>query len=370
MIRNFKKISLNRIVKVGFMMSHFSSNTAVELTAAEKYLFDTSGYIILRNVLTEEEVNAANTAIEKRIDQLHERTGKLRCSTLYGRESDNLAGDGKTGRFDMGGMLGWEKPDCDPFRSILAHRRLIPMLHTLVGTGYRLDHSPLLLAMETGSEGHTLHGGAITESGTPAWHIAYDCRLGKIHNQLLTVCVQLTDTAPGDGGFCIVPGSHKSNFPIPPALADYHPDFQEYVVQPCPQKGDVLVFTEAALHGTLPWIAPDGRNRRTVIYRFAPANVAYGRGYAHTSPVVSGDGEKGTSQDQQSAAALKDERIPAWPNAFTRGMTEAQLAVMQPPFNVRLNRRTLSEVGEVVYAKPRESFKVEFDEKVFGSKYF
>ena len=66
-----------------------------------------------------------------------------------------------------------------------------------------------------------------------------------IRNQLLTVCLQLTDTQPGDGGFCILPGSHKSNFPVPPTLADYDDVGTEYVVQPTPQAGDVLIFTEA-----------------------------------------------------------------------------------------------------------------------------
>jgi hypothetical protein len=69
--------------------------------------------------------------------------------------------------------------------------------------------------MIKGSEGHTLHGGSVAETGEPAWNIAYSCRQGAIRNELLTVCVQLSDTNPGDGGFCILPGSHKSNFPVP-----------------------------------------------------------------------------------------------------------------------------------------------------------
>jgi hypothetical protein len=115
----------------------------------------------------------------------------------------------------MGGMLEWDQPECDFFRNILAHPTLIPYLHTFVGKGYRLDHSPLLISMKEGSEGHTLHGGAVSETGGPAWNIAYDCRQGNIRTQLLTVSVNLTATGPGDGGFCIVPGSHKANFPTP-----------------------------------------------------------------------------------------------------------------------------------------------------------
>ena len=98
------------------------------------------------------------------------------------------------------------------------------------------------------------------------------------------------------GGFCAVPGSHKSNFPIPPALADLaDEELAQYVQQPALDAGDVLIFSEATLHGTLPWTA--NHQRRTVIYRFAPAGSAYGRGYVE------------------------------WPAEMLDGMSEAQRAV-------------------------------------------
>mmetsp|Transcript_57639 Transcript_57639/g.100873 ORF Transcript_57639/g.100873 Transcript_57639/m.100873 type:complete len:362 (+) Transcript_57639:73-1158(+) len=311
-----------------------------KMSATDKYLFDLNGYIVLRGVLSEEEVAAANSAVEAHMDTLHERTGKLRTSGLYGRQSEALAGDGKTGRKDMGGMLGWAKPHCEPFRDFMCHPRLAPILIELMGVGYRLDHSPLMITQERGAEGHTLHGGAVTESGEPAWPLMYTFSHGQMRNQLLTVCMQLKDAGPGDGGFCVVPGSHKSNYPVPPALADVQGDhYAELVRQPTIAPGDVLIFTEAVLHGTLPWTAD--HQRRTVIYRFAPAGSAYGRGW-----------------------------LPQWPETFLDGMTPVQLAVMEAPFHPRMNRAYVNTEGEHVNAKAREEFKVEFDEKVFGAKYF
>uniref|UniRef100_A0A7S1Z3A8 Uncharacterized protein n=1 Tax=Ditylum brightwellii TaxID=49249 RepID=A0A7S1Z3A8_9STRA len=313
-----------------------------------KYLFDLNGYVILRKVFTNDDVKAANDAIDKHIKDgfLHERKGKLRTSGLYGRESSALAGDGETGRFDMGGMLGWERPFCEPFRSVLCHPAIAPFLNEVLGAGYRLDHSPLLIAQEKGSEGHTLHGGAVTESGDPAWPLAYDFKHGTMRSQLLTVCMQLTAANEGDGGFCAVPGSHKSNYSVPPDLADLaDEELAEHVRQPVLLPGDVLIFSEATLHGTLPWRA--SHQRRTVIYRFAPAGSAYGRGYLATS-------------DQESM----------WPGSALEGMTDSQRAVMLPPYHPRMNRPYVDSAGNAVGAKPRESFKVEFDEKVFGTKYF
>ena len=105
-----------------------------------------------------------------------------------------------------------------------------------------------------------------------------------------------------------MPGSHKANFPVPPALADLaDPELNEHVVQPAIHLGDVLVFSEATLHGTLPWTAE--HQRRTVIYRFAPAGSAYGRGY-----------------------------LPDWPEEALEGMSDAQKAVLEPPYHPRMNR--------------------------------
>ena len=310
------------------------------LSHKQKYSFDLNGYLVIRGAFDADMVARANAAIDAHTETLHERRGQLRTSGLYGRESSALAGDGATGRFDMGGMLGWAAPHREPFRELLCHPHVAGALNELVGVGYRLDHSPLMIAQERGSEGHTLHGGAVTEAGEPAWALAYDYRNGQIRNQLLTVCMQLADAPAGAGGFCVVPGSHKSNFSVPPALADLaDPELADLVRQPALAPGDCLIFTEAVLHGTLPWTA--AHQRRTVIYRFAPAGSAYGRGYH-----------------------------PTWPEAALEGMSEAQAAVMQAPFHPRMNRPYVGKDGVAVPPRAREAFKVEFDEKVFGTRYF
>ncbi len=310
------------------------------LTHKQRYLFDLNGFLVVRGAFSEETVVAANAAIDAHLGRMHERKGQLRTSSLYGRDSAALVGDGNTGRMDLGGMLGWASPHREPFRDVLCHPPVAQALNDLLGPGYRLDHSPLMIAMERGAEGHTLHGGAVTEAGEPAWPLAYEFRHGQMRNQLLTACMQLSPANPGDGGFCVVPGSHKSNFPVPPALADLGDDeLNEYVQQPSLQPGDLLLFTEAVLHGTLPWTA--AHQRRTVIYRFAPAGSAYGRGY-----------------------------LPSWPAEATEGMSDAQRAVMEAPFHPRMNRTYVTPEGDAAAPRPREQFKVEFDERVFGTRYF
>ena len=141
------------------------------LSPTDRYLFDLNGYIIVRNVFTAEEIDAANKAIDLHADQMLERTGPLKLNNAYGVKGDNLSGS--KGRFDMGGLLTWEQPHSQTFRKLLTHEKLIPYFHTFVGKGYRMDHLPFLIRMVRDSEGHAFHGGAVTPTGQPSWPLAY-----------------------------------------------------------------------------------------------------------------------------------------------------------------------------------------------------
>jgi hypothetical protein len=82
--------------------------------------------------LTPKEVKAANDAIDA---HQHELKGRVDPQLRNTKDGTPLAGDGKTPRLDMGGMLGWPKPHCDIFRSLLAHPKLVPYLNELLGEG-------------------------------------------------------------------------------------------------------------------------------------------------------------------------------------------------------------------------------------------
>ena len=105
-----------------------SANLLKELTRI-KFLFDLNGFAVIRNVLSKEELIEANKGIDAHA--FHERKDQLRNT-----ESGTLfSGDEKTGRLDMGGMLGWEEPYRNVFRKFLNHPNLVPYLHLLVGEG-------------------------------------------------------------------------------------------------------------------------------------------------------------------------------------------------------------------------------------------
>jgi hypothetical protein len=150
----------------------------------------------------------------------------------------------------------------------------------------------------------------------------------------------LTDHNAGDGGFCVVPGSHKSNFKMPKGMVDGEA-YQEFIRQPVTKAGDVVLFSEGTVHGAMPWTAD--RQRRVCLFRFSPATNVYGRSYF---------GHGG-----------------GWPTKIYEGLTEAQRAVLEPPYANRLDRPNINEDGSVTVTT-RNLRKKQHDQKLFGTKYF
>jgi hypothetical protein len=258
------------------------------MTDDERYLFDLTGYLVIRDALSSEEVELCNKAIDHHVDQLREREGSL--------AGGSEALEGSSQRLDMGGMLAWDHPWCETFRDMLIHPSVLSYLQGILGSGYRLDHGPGLIAMDPGCEGGTLHGGGIERSDLSE---AYFFKNNRIYTGLTVVEYLLADEGPGEGGVAVVPGSHKANIACPREMKRFE-KHQEFVVELNGKAGDAVIFTETLTHGTLPWKGK--HQRRALLYKFSPGFQSYGTGH-HTV---------------------------AYPE-FIEDMTEAQRAVMEHP---------------------------------------
>lgn len=212
----------------------------------QRYLFDLRGYLILPDVLSPAEVAELNRLID--------------AQGLSGPGDDT-----QSARF--GGFLNWGCAFCD----LLDHPRLMPILKTILGDGFRLDHY-YGIYMRAGTERLNLHGGG-TPYDPPEY---YHFRNGQMYNGLTVVAWNLSDTGPEYGGFCAVPGSHKANFPCPPEVKEQHIG-HEAVVVPSAPAGSVVIFTEALTHGTAPWTA--GHQRRSLLYKYSPGQQSWGSNY-------------------------------------------------------------------------------------------
>ena len=216
----------------------------------ERFIFDTQGCIILRDVLSSSEVDRLKKGLP------HDNKGEIV------REPDNE-------------LLSYEEP---LFRELINHPRILPYLQALLADFHSpsdepwhpfLDHE-YFMYMRTGEVATTFHNG-----GTPfnPWY-RYTVQEGRIYCGLLTMSWCLTDTQAGDGGFWYIPGSHQANFPMPPGMTDYS-WIPECVVQPAVSAGSVVVFTEALVHGTRTW--KPAHDRYVLFYKYLPGYMGLGR---------------------------------------------------------------------------------------------
>ena len=216
------------------------------MNAEEKYLFDLRGYVNIEGVLDADDLTELNVLID--------------AQNYADPADDNIHSQ------RLGGFLSWEN---DAFRKLLNHPRIMPCLAEIVGPKFRLDHVYGIL-MKEGNPGGTLHGG-----GTPYDPSQYYVfRNDRMYNGLTVVSWALTDMLPEHGGFCCIPGSHKSNYPCPPQFRPVKDN--KTCMAPVHQKaGDAVIFTEALTHGTLPWTAP--HQRRSILFKYSPGHASWGQ---------------------------------------------------------------------------------------------
>lgn len=208
------------------------------MTEEEKFRFDLQGYLVIKNVLTESE-----------------------CRELSDLADEAWPRQDEDGPFRRTGYVSqWHQR----FLDLADHPNLLPYLIELVGSRLRLDHDYCIF-MQKDDTRNRLHGGPRLFESDHWYHYAD----GVMRNGLTVATYALTDAGLGDGGFACIPGSHKSNFLryMPKDVALFERD-ADYVHQPELLTGDVLVFTEALIHGTAAWTAD--HERRTLLYKYSP----------------------------------------------------------------------------------------------------
>ena len=222
-----------------------TSATPGVLTDEDKFLFDLRGFLVVKNVLS-----------------------AARCEELIRLADDawpRTDADGPYRRFN--GVSAWGQP----FVDLMDHDTVLPYLVELVGSRLRIDHDYCIF-MRKEAPAHTLHGGP-WRLESDHWYRYHD---GVMRNGLTVAVWNLTDAGPEAGGFVCVPGSHKTNFlPLMPRdVARFERD-ADWVVQPPLAAGDVLIFTEALIHGTAPWTAD--HERRTLLYKYSPPHSTWAK---------------------------------------------------------------------------------------------
>jgi hypothetical protein len=218
------------------------------MTPEEKFIFDLDGYIVIKDVLTRDEVDEINAVTDEKQRQK-----------------------------DAGEEVGKPSTWGPVFRDMLDHPKTLPYMVELLGSKVRIDHDYAIF-MEKGQSRGRLHGG---DNGSEGDHW-YKYRDGVIRTGLTVLTYFGAKVGPGDGGFCCIPGTHKTYFlrSIPQEVREFKRS-AHYVRQPVAEAGDALIFTEALVHGTTQWTAD--HQRRAYLYKYAPGHSSWANTYYDTN---------------------------------------------------------------------------------------
>jgi hypothetical protein len=196
--------------------------TSSGLTAEQAYLLDTSGFVVLHDLLSAAQLAAAAAA------------------------PDEWAAEGAA----VSGCLT-----------------------ELLGEGWRLDIAPGVLPQlaEGDPEAKQLVGGSCTDDGR---RLRYWDHHGPRRCLGLRVVLALADQPAGAGGLTLLPASHKSTVPTPPSVLTA-PEASlagSLLEQPVLRAGDVLLLAGSLARGLWPW-------RGAGSQRLLSATFASGRAY-------------------------------------------------------------------------------------------
>ena len=195
------------------------------MNEADKYLFDLQGYLVVENALDAVEVSTLNRLLD---GQSLPSGEQMRFGSAAGAAPEGP------------GFLNWGQPFCD----LLDHRRVMPLLRFWLGDCFRLDRL-YGLRMAAGMPWGPMHAdyGASRPTSQAQPGQFHPSRDNEIINGFAVVTWNLSATGPEFGGFCCIPGSHKSSYKLPREYFDA-PERAPCVVIPAAPAGSVIIFSE------------------------------------------------------------------------------------------------------------------------------
>ena len=210
----------------------------------QKYLFDLQGYLVLEGVLSAPIVDACNRELD-RLETMDpvEYPPPLLLGQKKSKENLYISNILEAG---------------PAFLPLVDQPAVLDVIETVTGGPYRLNHTYTIYRWGGGYTRLHMHGTPIIPK------CQYHCRNGQMISTLTKVVFPMIDCAAEDGCFAVIPGAHKSNFPLPWGVEPG----ENPPLTPIPARaGDAIIFTEALTHGST--INTSGRPRRTIYYCYS-----------------------------------------------------------------------------------------------------
>ncbi|WP_168122143.1 phytanoyl-CoA dioxygenase family protein [Paenibacillus sp. HB172176] len=210
-----------------------------------------NGYLLVRGVFNEEEVDAMREAVEGIIqraalanqDQNHAWQGEF----IPSQQLKKLV---------LKGFHDVHYHDA-AFTRAVVHPNMVAVLRAVIGPNVQLHHSKMLVKPPENGAAFPMHQD-------------YPYFPHEQHS-MLAASVHLDDADMENGCLCVVPGSHKQG-PLP-HVGKHYLNHKEHPISsgtPCPARaGDVLFFNYLTIHGSEP--NRSSRTRRNVLFQYRDA---------------------------------------------------------------------------------------------------
>ena len=248
------------------------------MTPEQRYLFDVTGYLHLKGVLSGSELKKAQEAVDECVQTPPDKL-PAGMSSSYPGTAKGVGGISNGFSFNK------------TLEALTMHPLTWPFIKELTGDRPRFDRGTLAIHTPVTTHNTGLHC-AREDFGWPSTR--YECRDGRIYCDTFVVFFYFTDVFPGDGGLVVVPGSHNSRFQRPDSLVlpdpqDPDPQLHPAITNITPRAGDAVIISELLTHGALAW-KPQDRERRFLILRYNPQSFYYRNGVAdETVPRLSSE---------------------------------------------------------------------------------
>ncbi|MCJ8330010.1 MAG: phytanoyl-CoA dioxygenase family protein [Lentisphaeria bacterium] len=214
------------------------------MTDEEQYEFDRCGYLIIKNMLDAEELQSLAEASEKLLAHAVENIDlPPRKKSRWGAEyhQDEELGYHAFGKNAPGETILVEDFfNADPaFDCLVNHQRTMDYITPIVKGRPSINNSELRIRYQDNST--VMHMG-----GPVGSKYRYSFIDGRIDCMMIRMIYFIHDVSKEEGAFCVVPGTHKSEYKAP-----YYngPDKEPGVVALEVKAGDAILFTENLRHG-------------------------------------------------------------------------------------------------------------------------
>ncbi len=213
----------------------------------EKYEFDRVGYLVIPGLLQPSEVQALSAASDALEDL---------AADLLERPADKVSAWGPVYRHDAARgyyVQGAREPGKtmiiedffnvdDAFDMLVDHAPTMQYISAIVQERPTINNSELRIRYPGNQTGTHLGGPVVSK-----YRYSYTAR--GISCMMVRMIYFVHDVGPGQGEFCVVPATHKSNMASPYEGSD--PDLEPGMLGLPVKAGDAILFTENLRHGGL-----------------------------------------------------------------------------------------------------------------------